>query len=403
MERQAFQFDVSTDIENVHNDREKMVFAMIEAGGGHRSPAIAVKEAVESLYGGRFDILVVDFMKQLGCVELDQKHKETWKFFLAHPFLCKSSHLLADLTGPLFRAGLKQYYLLPFYSYVLQFLVHYRPTVIFSTHPFNTYAVDYVRRKFDLKVTLITYLTELFDVSSLWIEKGVDYFIVSSEEAKKKLILRGFPPEKLRLFGYPVRQSFFNVTRSRERIAGELGIDLAKKTMLMSFGREGVGNIDRFIDALIKRDLPLNLVVNTGQNEALQDQLREKYAGPAGKLTVSVLGYTDRMNELIHVSDFCFIKPGPSTTMEAVSMRKPILFYKAAQISESPNIKYFTDNGVGFSIGENVNRFVKTVESLVKGNAARDVARRYNSLSIRNGAFDIARFVVETAFSRADI
>jgi UDP-N-acetylglucosamine:LPS N-acetylglucosamine transferase len=338
-------------------------------------------------------------MKQLGCTELDNKHKETWKYFLAHPFICKSSQVIADLAGPLYRAGLKQIYLYPFYSYVLQFLIQHKPSVIFSTHYFNTFAVDFVRRKFGLKVTLINYLTELFDVSSPWVIKGVDYYIVSSEEARKKLILRGFPGEKLKVFGYPIRPSFFSITRSKEEIARGLGVDLAKKTLLMSFGREGVGNIDRFIDALARKDLPLNLVVNTGQNDSLLDHLKEKY-GPAhgrSKLTFSFLGFTDRINELIYLSDFVFIKPGPSTTMETIWLKKPILFYKSAQMSESPNIRYVTDNGIGYYIGDSVKKFVKTAESLVRGKAGAEAARRYDSLKIENGAYDIARFVAETA------
>jgi processive 1,2-diacylglycerol beta-glucosyltransferase len=282
---------------------------------------------------------------------------------------------------------------------VLQFLIHHKPSVIFSTHYFNTFAVDFVRRKFGLKVTLINYLTELFDVSSPWVIKGVDYYVVSSVEAKKKLILRGFPEEKLKVFGYPVRPSFFSIARSRGEIARGLGADLAKKTLLMSFGREGVGNIDRFIDALARKDLPLNLVVNTGQNDSLLDHLREKYgrSHSRSKLTFSFLGYTDRMNELIYLSDFVFIKPGPSTTMETIWLKKPILFYKSAQMSESPNIRYVTDNGIGYYIGDNVGKFAKTVENLVRGKAGVETARRYGSLKIENGAYDIARFVAQTA------
>jgi 1,2-diacylglycerol 3-beta-galactosyltransferase len=387
------------DIQSSRQGKDKIVFAMIEAGGGHRSPALAVNEALHTLYGGSYDVLLVDFMKQLGCIELDNKHKETWKYFLSHPFICKSSQVIADLAGPLYRAGLKQIYLFPFYSYVLQFLIQHKPSVIFSTHYFNTFAVDFVRKKFGIKVTLINYLTELFDVSSPWVIKGVDYYIVSSEEAKKKLLLRGIPGDKLKVFGYPVRPSFFTIERSKEEIARGLGVDPGKKTLLMSFGREGVGNIDRFIDALARKDLPLNLVVNTGQNESLLNHLKEKYGPLRGrsKLTVSILGYTDRMNELIHLSDFVFIKPGPSTTMETVWLKKPILFYKSAQMSESPNKRFVTDNGIGYYVGDNVKKFVKTVESLVRGRAGAEVARRYDSLKVENGAYDIARFVAETA------
>jgi UDP-N-acetylglucosamine:LPS N-acetylglucosamine transferase len=405
MEGNVFNREGTPEGGDPSQPKDKIVFAMIEAGGGHRSPAIAVNEALTTLYGGRFDVLLVDFMKQLGCTELDNKHKETWKYFLSHPFICKSSQVIADLGGPLYRAGLKQIYLYPFYSYVLQFLVRHKPSVIFSTHYFNTFSVDWVRRKFGLDVVLINYLTELFDVTSPWVIKGVDYYAVSSEEAKRKLVQRGLPAEKLKVFGYPVRPSFFAIGRSKEEIARGLGADPGKKTLLMSFGREGVGSIDRFVDSLARKDLSLNVVVNTGRNEQLLDHLRAKYApyrGPKARsrLTVSALGYTDRMNELIYLSDFVFIKPGPSTTMETVWLKKPILFYKSAQLSETPNIRYVTDNGIGFYIGDNVRKFVRTVEALVRGGLGAEVARGYERLKIENGAFDIARFLAQTALAR---
>jgi UDP-N-acetylglucosamine:LPS N-acetylglucosamine transferase len=127
--------------------------------------------------------------------------------------------------------------------------------------------------------------------------------------------------------------------------------------------------------------------------------LREKYglSHTRSKLTFSFLGFTDRMNELIYLSDFVFIKPGPSTTMETIWLKKPILFYKSAQMSESPNIRYVTDNGLGYYIGDNVGKFARTVENLVRGKAGAETARRYDRLKIENGAFDIARFVAQTA------
>ena len=55
---------------------------MIEAGGGHKTPALAVVEALEELFPDKYQIKVLDFMKDLGCTGLDDAHKkimESWK------------------------------------------------------------------------------------------------------------------------------------------------------------------------------------------------------------------------------------------------------------------------------------------------------------------------------------
>ena len=47
---------------------------MIEAGGGHKTPAVAVVEALEENFPGKYEIRVLDFMKDLGCTDLDEAH-----------------------------------------------------------------------------------------------------------------------------------------------------------------------------------------------------------------------------------------------------------------------------------------------------------------------------------------
>ncbi len=46
--------------------RKKIHFAMIEAGGGHKTPALAVVEALEENFPGKYEIKVLDFIKDLG-------------------------------------------------------------------------------------------------------------------------------------------------------------------------------------------------------------------------------------------------------------------------------------------------------------------------------------------------
>ncbi len=375
--------------------KRKILFAMIEAGGGHKSPALAVREAIHELSGDRYQLLMADFMKDTGCEALDEQHKESWNYLLDHPILCKTGHRLADFAGPVFRTGIKLY-LMPFYECVRSFLLEEQPELVFSTHYFNTMAIDLVRRWYNIPVTLVNYHTELFDTSSLWVIKGVDYYLVPSEEAKTKLVMRGIPRSKLYTFHYPVQQVFYRIDVPRQSIAREVGADPDKKTVLMSFGGQGYGNIGRFIEALIEEQLPLNVIVVAGKNETVRSRLERQFRERRGEQNVIVKGFVTNMHELMHLADLCFLKPGPSTTMEAVALRKPILFYKSAQISENGNIHFALKNGIGFYVGENLRRFVQLVDDCVHGNLLEQVTERYRKMNIRNGARDIASFLINT-------
>lgn len=372
--------------------KKRITFAMIEAGGGHKMPALAVYESLAALFPGKYDMQVLDFMKDLGCTDLDTVHKKAWKYLLSHPNLTKGFQTFDFITGPV-NIQIYKLYLEPFYKYVLRYLKEEKPDLIFSTHYFNTMAVSYVRKNYSLNPLLINFLSEIFDFDSYWYLKHVDHYIVTSERAQQKLLKRRFPKGKLQVFPYPVRDSFFDFASTREEIQESLGIDGSKRTLLITLGSEGIGSIARMVGALIENELPLNVLVVTGKNSRLKRQLEEDFGSGTPQTRLIPLGFVERMNELIYVSDFCFIKPGPATTWEVLSLRRPILFYASAQLSENPNIRYAVRNKVGYYVGLGSKRFVRLVRLCMEDSTQAEIQASYSRLRLQNGAGAIARFV----------
>ena len=74
---------------------------------------------------------------------------------------------------------------------MIKYLEKEKPDLVFSTHFLCSQAIDYVRKKHDLKFPLVNMHTDIFAVFSLWVIKGVDYYIASSNLAKKELLKRG--------------------------------------------------------------------------------------------------------------------------------------------------------------------------------------------------------------------
>ena len=54
----------------------------------------------EELFPGKYQIKVLDFMRDLGCTDLDETHKKLWKYLLSHPELTKSIQIFDFITGP---------------------------------------------------------------------------------------------------------------------------------------------------------------------------------------------------------------------------------------------------------------------------------------------------------------
>jgi UDP-N-acetylglucosamine:LPS N-acetylglucosamine transferase len=365
---------------------------MIEAGGGHKTPALAVVEALKELFPGKYELKVLDFMKDLGCTDLDEAHKKLWKYLLRHPELTKSIQTFDFITGPV-NIQIYKLFLDRVARYVVRYLYNEKPDLIFSTHYFNTMSIAHIRKNFEIGPILINYLTEIFDFDSYWYLKNVDHYIVASKQAEKKLLKRKFPREKLQVFPYPVRRSFFEISRSRKEILASLGLDNGQKTLLVTLGSEGIGSIYRMIEALVKRNFALNVIAVAGKNEPLRQQLQQDFGSPAHDTRVLALGYQERINELIYASDFCFIKPGPATTWEVLSMKKPIIFFESAQLSENPNIKFVVENRLGYYVGNMPRKLSQIVEWFLGGYGLQECEQAYEEITIENGSEKIARFI----------
>ena len=372
--------------------KKKIHFAMIEAGGGHKTPALAVAEALEALFPGKYQIRILDFMKDLGCTDLDEAHKKVWKYLLSHPELTKSIQTFDFITGPV-NIQIYKLFLDRVAKYVMRYLYNEKPDLVFSTHYFNTMSIAHIRKAFEIGPILINYLTEIFDFDSYWYLKNVDHYIVASEQAEKKLLKRKFPREKLHAFPYPVRRSFFDVRRNRDEVLDALGLDARCKTLLVTLGGEGIGSIDKMIEALVKKNFPLNVIAVAGKNEQLRQQLERDFGSRDQRTIVVALGFQERINELIHASDFCFIKPGPATTWEVLSMKKPIIFFESAQLSENPNIKFVVENRLGYYVGNMPRKLGQIVEWFLAGYGLQECERAYEEVPIENGSDEIARFL----------
>ncbi|MDP3177738.1 MAG: hypothetical protein Q8M76_07530, partial [Spirochaetaceae bacterium] len=85
---------------------KKIVFAMIEAGGGHKAPARAVMEALQEARPGDYVCDLMDFIKDVGAVKVDADHKRSWGFFLEHPTFTHLTFQVQNSLAPVTRAVL---------------------------------------------------------------------------------------------------------------------------------------------------------------------------------------------------------------------------------------------------------------------------------------------------------
>jgi hypothetical protein len=184
--------------------RPEILFATIAAGGGHVAGAHAMSEAIERYYPGRFELRVSDYMKELGIVELDRFHKESWRRALRFPILARVGQRIID-AFPHLTIAVERRILQEFAKAAAADLKKDPPLLVVSNHGLITTGLAEARHRYGLAVPVLTFATEPFNISAYWGEPRADRVIVASEDGRRRLLRFGVPAEKMTIIGRPVR------------------------------------------------------------------------------------------------------------------------------------------------------------------------------------------------------
>jgi UDP-N-acetylglucosamine:LPS N-acetylglucosamine transferase len=373
-----------------------ILFATIAAGGGHVAGAHAMSEAIEHYYPGRFELRVSDYMKDLGVIQLDRFHKDSWRRALRYPILARAGQRIID-AFPQLTIAAERRILRDFARAAASDLREDPPLLVVSNHGLITTGLAEAKRLYGLKVPVLTFATEPFNISAYWGEPRADGIIVASEDGWRRLLRFGVPADKMTIIGRPVRQAFLNAPAKVEA-REHLGLEDCF-TCLVSFGGEGVGRDPHgLISTLIDSDVPLQVVSITGRNEALREELR-RLRPETNKLRAE--GFVENMATYLAASDVFVGKAGPSSVYEALAVGRPVLASGYAGLNELGVVRFIEDGGLG--------RYVRTPKMLleeVRRYASdpallEEVARRCNELNLASSTERFAHHIVRYALTGA--
>lgn len=228
-----------------------------------------------------------------------------------------------------------------------------KPDIIISTHPFVSHMCAYLKRKGKTNAKIISVLTD-YGIHNMWLEENeyIDKFMVATSEMKGDCIREyGVNESKIVVTGIPVSPKF-SQTYNKQAILEELNLVEGKTTLLFfAGGGLGLGKSEGIFEELVNSDYDFQLIAVTGKNEK-QKKRFEKIANSSNK-KIAVLGYTNRVPELMYVSDFVITKPGGLTSTECLAMKRPMIIINPIPGQEEQNSIYFTNNGTALRTYKN--------------------------------------------------
>jgi len=338
------------------NGSKKVLILMSDTGGGHRASAEALKAAMLELHGALCDVTIVDFWVEWAGFPF-QRFPQQYAFLARHPILWKASYVATK--NPVVRVLMDFMVDLIAHDRIRGAIQELNPDIIISVHPLvqqlTMSVLDAMEEMSALpRVPFVTVVTDFGDAHPTWFHRDVDVCYVPSEPVKAVAEGEGLADDRLRMFGLPVRSSFWKDTRSREQVRAALRLDVNKPTVLIVGGGDGVGGLEAVVRVLAEKLVSDRLACTTqvivvcGKNRGLANVLRSWKTG----LSLVVLDFVANMNEWMMASDIIVTKAGPGTIAESMICGLPIILSSFLPGQEEGNVRFVVEQGIGLFLSK---------------------------------------------------
>lgn len=268
----------------------------------------------------------------------------------------------------------------------------FKPDIVACTQAFPCGMVADYKKYHSTPIKLIAVLTD-YVPHSYWVYDTVDYYITPCPQVSERLVKKGVPEERIKDYGIPFNHTF-DTKLHKPQIIEKLGLNPHIPRILIMGGGQGLGPIAKVVDSLEKLQAPLQELIVTGTNKKVYRQIKRKLSRCHKKIVL--FGYTDKINELMTISDIIITKPGGITTAEALTKNVPMLIIKPIPGQEANNTVYLTSQGAAIKIDDprdtatiihrlltqpqELQRMRDAAEKIAKPQASLDIAKFFLSL-----------------------
>lgn len=222
-----------------------------------------------------------------------------------------------------------------------------RPDLVISTHAYCLAALVQAKRKASKPFQLLGVLTD-YHVHPYWVHPEMDYYLVAHPTLSDKLVT-GWGVEQRRIlsFGIPLRPVFMREqTRTKAEWKAALGLGGTRFCVLLCGGTDGHGELDLVVAKLLETSAPLDLVVITGKNAKLYQELNTKWSQLQSEHRIYILGYVETIWEWLGAADVVISKAGGLTCSEALAMGTPVILFQPLPGQERQNTRFLVDQEV---------------------------------------------------------
>jgi len=247
------------------------------------------------------------------------------------------------------------------YKKLQKMMDQYEPDVIVCTLPFCAKSIASYMEKTGSKISLVTCITDI-SMHPEWITSHTDAYLAPTREVKENLIKRGADSEYVFVTGIPVRQRFLqNDVKKLEKgsvVKKREDGSAVKNILIMGGGLgilPGIGKLIHFLHGFPG----VSVTIITGKNHKVYKKWKDRYDD------VTVLGYTESIDEYMKEADLVISKAGGITLFELVQCEVPLFIIHPFLEQEVNNAKYAERMHIGKVVWEKTQGFIPVLKELL--------------------------------------
>ncbi|MFN8498720.1 MAG: glycosyltransferase [Anaerolineae bacterium] len=368
--------------------RTRIVFFFSDTGGGHRSAAEAIRDAIDETWPGQAEVFLVDFFLE-GLPRPLNRLGSLYSPMVQSGWAWKAAWEMGEFR--VVKNTAWQPFLPMLVPRLRKIIELQKPDVVVSVHPIVTHPMALAVHALPHPMPALTIVTDLVYGSRTWFEPQVNFTYVPTDEARDKAVRCGLPPTRVETVGQPVSPRFRRFTGDRAALRQRLGMRADLPGVLIVGGGEGMGAVFENARAVATSGLPVQLVVIAGRNDALREQLN----AVTWEVPTVVNGFVRNMPEWMAAVDVLVTKAGPGTIAEGMIAGRPLIIFGYVPGQEESNVDWVVKHQVGAAAFNPKAVVAQLQEWLAPGSTAlTDMAERALALARPDAARELGKRIM---------
>jgi len=391
----ALYGSTATDQRLLEKNMKRILILTADYGYGHRSAAKAIAQALQETHGEDCMVEIVNPLNDPRTPAFLRDGENGYdKIVREAPELYKLGYRASETR--LARLLLNSSWTLMLLNIFRDLIREKQPDVIVCTYLFYQGILSAAFALEDRYIPLLTVVTDLETLQSLWFHSVADLCVVPTHTAYNLAIEAGLPAEKVKIVGIPVRPELLQGNQDQAAIRRSLGWREDLFTVL-AIGSKRIEHLYDALRVLNHSGFPLQLVIAAGGDDEFYQRCQET----EWHVETHIYNFVDQMGTFMRGADCVLGKAGGLTVSEALACGLPLILVDVIPGQETGNANYVVSGNAGILANDPTEVLEAMAHWLEKDRLQyQQQAANARRLGRPRAAFDIAELVWALPASR---